>query len=90
MLSLLLIPSAVKAAWWDVSSWGLGLDSIGNAVQAVYMFFYDVSFVVTATILFLLFFAIELGLVYLYWRVGAAVYNAVVPAIKKVQETLSE
>jgi hypothetical protein len=77
-----------KADWFNPATWGGGLDAIGNAVQAVYMFFYDAGFVLTATVLFILFFAIEIGLIYLYWRIGASLYNTIIPAVKRVQEML--
>ena len=50
------------------------------------MFFYNSGYVIWATILFVGFFAIEIGLVYIYWRVGAFIYNNLMPALKSAKE----
>ena len=78
--------SPARAEWWNPSSWGEGLTAVGNFFQAIYMFFYNSGFVIWATVLFIGFFVIEIGLVYIYWRVGAFVYNSLMPALKSAKE----
>ncbi len=83
--TVLLIPSIAKADYWNpLVSFGQGIDAIGNFFQGMTVFIYNIGFVVSSTIFFVMFFAIEIGLIYIYWRIGSYVYNTLVPVIKKL------
>lgn len=88
---ILLMPSPAKAEWWNpLTAFGSGLEAIGNFFHGIYMFFYNTGFVIMGTILFVAFFAIEIFLIYIYWRIGAWVYNTLVPAIQKIAQYLEK
>jgi hypothetical protein len=78
----LLIPIPASAVWYNPATWTVA-ESVGNFFQAVYMFFYNISFVLFSTILFAVFFGMEIFIVYIYWRVIAFLYNNLMPLVKR-------
>lgn len=83
--TVLLSSSIAKAEYWNpFANFGQGIDAVGNFFQGMTVFIYNIGFVVSSTTFFIMFFAIEIGLIYLYWRIGSYVYNTLVPVIKKL------
>lgn len=71
-----------------VSGFGSGLEAVGNFFQGLYLFFYNSGYILVSVFLFVFFFALEIGLIYLYWAVGSTLYNRAVPFLKKIANWL--
>lgn len=87
LMALMVGPSTVRAQG-ILETLGGGLTAVGNFFNAIFMFFFNLGFILSTSIMFIAFFAIEIGLVYIYWRIGSFVYNNLIPSVKKISEFL--